>query len=135
MIQSNSLRLEASDFTDFEGELTTKVVPCDTMCTEGRLSGDFTGELAFRMKSQTPTSHPDVVICTGTVTVRTPDGTLVGTDHVVWNVSNGDFVDYTVFHAGTGCFDGVTATMTITGTFDMANATGKSRYHLRTKST
>jgi hypothetical protein len=135
MIQTSSLQLQPIEPTDFEGELVTRVVPCDTMCTEGKITGDLSGELSFRMKDQATTSHPDVVVCSGTVTIRTDDGTLVGSDHVVWNVSNGEFIDYTVFDSGTGCFEGMTGTMTITGTFDLVNATGKSRYHLRMKST
>ncbi len=128
------LQQEPNESTDFEGELATKLVPCDTMCTEGKLTGELVGELSFRMKERTPTSHPDVVICSGTVTVRTAEGTLSGSDHVVWNVTNGEFADYTVFDSGTGCFEGMTGSMTITGTFDLANATGQSKYLLRTKS-
>ena len=134
MKQANIMQVEADDSIDVEGELVTKLVPGDTMCTEGKLSGALVGQLSFRLTSRTPTSHPDVVICTGTVTVETEDGTLSGSDHVVWNTANGEFVDYTVFDSGSGCFEGMTGSMAIVGTFDMVNATGQSTYRLRAKS-
>jgi hypothetical protein len=134
MNQTNILQVEADDSIDVEGELVTKLVPGDTMCTEGKLSGALVGQLSFRLTSRTPTSHPDVVICAGAVTVETEDGTFSGTDHLVWNTSNGEFVDYTVFDSGSGCFENMTGSMIILGTFDMASATGQSTYRLRAKS-
>jgi len=133
MNQANILRDEIGDLVDVEGDLEMKLVPGDTMCTEGRLTGRLVGALNFRLISQTRTSQPEVVICSGMVTVETEDGALSGSDHLVWNTTNGEFVDYTVFDLGSGCFEGMTGSMTILGTFDMASATGQSKYRLRVR--
>jgi hypothetical protein len=115
------------DLTLFGG-LTTHQVACSSLCTEGPLTGGLPGTLDFTMASMTATETPNVVTYVGTNTITTEHGTLAGTDYGIWNLSTGEFVDYTTFSSGTGRYAGATGSFTITGTFDPTSGTGSSHY-------
>jgi len=115
------------DLTLFGG-LTTHQVTCSSLCTEGPLTGGLPGTLDFTMASMTPTQTPDVVTYIGTNTITTEHGTLSGTDYGIWNLSTGEFVDYTTFSTGTGRYEGATGSFTIAGDFDPVSGTGSSHY-------
>lgn len=110
------------------GGLTTHQVPCATLCTAGDLTGSLAGQLAFTMTTMTETEVPDVFFFTGVNVITTPHGTLTGTDHGVWNVATGEFVDYTTFSSATGAYRGKTGSLTIAGKFDPVAGAGQSHY-------
>ena len=110
------------------GTLTTRQVDCGTLCTQGVLTGALSGRLDWVLTSMTPTDDPAVFLYVGTQTITTPSGTLVGTDHGVWNVENGEFVDYMTFSETTGAYAGRTGSFSIWGTFDLTSGKGKSEY-------
>lgn len=110
------------------GGLTTEQVECETMCTEGPLTGGLAGTLEWTMDSMETTDDPDVVTFVGVNTVTTDQGTLVGTDYGIWNLVTGEFVDYTIFTQGTGVYAGKRGTLLIIGYFDPVSATGASNY-------
>lgn len=110
------------------GTLTTHQVDCPTLCTEGDLTGGLSGLLEFEMASMSETKDPDVVTYVGTNTITRSDGTLAGTDHGIWNLVTGEFVDFTFFSSGTGAYEGVSGAMVIVGTFDIVSGTGSSNY-------
>jgi len=115
------------DFTLFGG-LTTHQVACSSLCTEGPLTGGLEGTLDFTMASMTPTETPNVMTYVGTNTITTRHGTLTGTDHGIWNLATGEFVDYMTFSSGTGRYAGATGSFSIAGTFDPTTGTGSSHY-------
>jgi hypothetical protein len=110
------------------GNLTTVQVPCPTLCTQGVMTGGLPGQLDFVMGTMTPTGDPDVFLYTGTNTITTATGTLAGTDHGVWNVATGEFVDFMVFSTQTGAYSGKHGSFTITGVFDPVAGQGHSKY-------
>jgi len=110
------------------GSLTTRQVDCGTLCTEGVLTGSLAGRLDWALSSMTPTEDPAVFLYVGTQTITTPSGKLVGTDHGVWNVENGEFVDYMTFSETTGAYAGRTGSFSIWGTFDPVSGKGRSEY-------
>ena len=110
------------------GTLTTHQVECPTLCTQGVLTGGLAGQLDFVMDTMTPTDDPDVFNYTGTNTVTTPTGTLAGTDHGIWNIATGEFVDFTFFSIQTGAYRKKHGTLTITGVFDPVIGQGHSKY-------
>lgn len=113
----------------FTGGLTSsQVLPCDTLCTGGPLTGGLAGTLAWRMDLMEPTDDPDVVKLTGVNTITTTTGSFKGTDYVLWNLATGDFVDVTVVKSGTGAFAGAKGTLLIQGLFDPATGQGVSNY-------
>lgn len=109
------------------GTLTTHAVPCDTLCTEGPLTGFFSGKLEFTMHDMVPTGIPNVSRYTGVNTVTTDKGTLVGNDVGYWNLSTGEFIDYTTFSSGTGVYANAHGSLTIVGKFDQVGG-GFSHY-------
>ena len=110
------------------GNLSTRQVDCGTLCTQGVLTGALVGRLDWVLSSMTPTEDPAVFLYVGTQTITTASGTLVGTDHGVWNVENGEFVDYMTFSETTGAYAGRTGSFSIWGTFDLASGKGRSEY-------
>jgi hypothetical protein len=110
------------------GTLTTHQVPCATLCTQGVMTGGLTGQLDFVMGTMTPTADPNVFLYVGTNTVTTATGTLAGTDHGVWNIATGQFVDFMVFSTKTGAYSGKNGSLTITGVFDPVAGQGQSKY-------
>lgn len=112
----------------FSGGLTTEQVPCDSLCTQGPLTGGLAGTLDFTMASMTPTAHPDVVTYIGVNTITTSRGTISGPDYGIWNLATGEFVDYTYFTEGTGDFAGASGTFVIAGKFDPVTGIGASNY-------
>lgn len=111
------------------GGLTTEQVPCDTLCTQGPLTGGLEGFLEFTMDSMEETNDPDVVRFVGVNTITTDEGTLVGTDYGIWNLATGHFHDFTIFTKGTGKFRRYRGTLVIVGTFDVVGGTGQSNYY------
>lgn len=109
------------------GELSTHQVDCPTLCTEGTLTGGFTGTLQFTMTSMTPTGHPDVFDYRGVNVITTAQGTLSGEDHGIWNVATGEFLDYTPLIVASGAYTGLHGTLTIIGKFDVEDG-GHSHY-------
>lgn len=114
--------------TRLHGGLTTHQVECESLCTEGTLTGGLAGLLEFTMNSMQETSNPDVVTYVGVNTITTSKGTLTGTDYGIWNLVTGEFIDFTVFSEGTGDYEGVHGTLLIIGGFDPVTGTGSSRY-------
>ena len=110
------------------GSLTTHQVACATLCTQGVMTGGLAGQLDFVMGTMTPTADPNVFLYDGTNTVTTATGTLAGTDHGVWNIATGQFVDFTVFSTKTGTYSGKNGSFTITGVFDPVLGQGHSNY-------
>jgi hypothetical protein len=110
------------------GNLTTHQVPCATLCTQGVMTGGLAGQLDFVMGTMTPTADPNVFLYVGTNTITTPTGTLAGTDHGVWNIATGQFVDFMVFSTKTGAYSGKNGSFTITGVFDPVAGQGQSKY-------
>ena len=110
------------------GNLTTQQVECATLCTRGVMTGGLAGRLDFVMQTMTPTDDPDVFLYTGTNTVTTSTGTLAGTDHGIWNIATGEFVDFTIFSTATGGYRNKRGTLTITGVFDPVIGQGHSKY-------
>jgi hypothetical protein len=110
------------------GGLTTHQVPCATLCTQGVMTGGLAGQLDFVMGTMTPTADPNVFLYVGTNTVTTATGTLAGTDHGVWNIATGQFVDFMVFSTKTGAYSGKNGSFTITGVFDPVAGQGHSTY-------
>jgi hypothetical protein len=123
--------MNTSKTKSLSGDLTTRQVPCESLCTEGEITGGLTGKLRFRLASQSPTDNPEVVTYTGSLTITTPEGSLSGQDFGVWNIANGECVDYTVFTSGTGALAGMRGSLMITGTFDLKSGTGRSIYLAR----
>lgn len=110
------------------GSLTTHQVECQTLCTEGELTGGLAGTLEFTMHSMEETNDPDVARYEGINTIITEDGTISGTDYGLWNLVTGEFIDFTVFDQGTGAFAGKRGTLVIVGTFDPVEGVGASDY-------
>jgi len=110
------------------GGLTTHQVDCGTLCTQGVLTGGLAGQLDFVMGTMTPTDDPNVFLYVGTNTITTATGTLAGTDHGIWNIATGEFVDYTTFSTETGAYAGKHGGFTITGVFDPVAGQGHSNY-------
>jgi hypothetical protein len=110
------------------GDLTTRQVECPTLCTQGVMTGGLAGRLDFVMETMTPTDDPNVFLYTGTNKVTTPTGTLAGTDHGIWNIATGEFVDFTIFSTATGAYRNKRGTFTITGIFDPVIGQGHSKY-------
>ena len=110
------------------GHLTTQQVDCDSLCTEGPLTGDLRGELHFTLASLDDTETPNVARYQGVNVIETSHGTLTGTDYGVWNLVTGEFVDYTEFTSGTGVFAGVHGSMSIMGVFDPVAGEGSSEW-------
>lgn len=110
------------------GDLRTHQVDCATLCTQGVLTGGFTGRLDFVLTSMTPTEDPAVFLYVGTNTITTASGTLFGIDHGVWNVETGEFVDYMTFSRTTGAYAGRTGSFSIGGIFDPVVGQGHSEY-------
>lgn len=119
---------DAHGITPLRGGLTTVQVECDSLCTQGVLTGGLAGQLDFTMASMTPTADPDVVVYEGTNVITTSQGTLSGTDYGIWNLTTGEFVDYMTFTEATGAYAGSTGSLTIYGTFDPVTGTGSSHY-------
>ncbi len=111
-----------------KGTLTTNAVPCDTLCTEGPLTGDLAGKLEFTMDTMVETGIPNVVRYTGVNTITTASGTLVGNDVGYWNLATGEFIDYTEFSSGTGAYEGKRGNFTIVGRYDPVTSEGASNY-------
>jgi hypothetical protein len=110
------------------GTLSTEAVECETFCTEGPLTGGFTGTLEWTMDTMTETANPDVVTLVGVNTITTSSGTLSGTDYTIWNTVTGEFIDFTYFSEGTGAYAGKHGTLLIIGAFDPVTAVGHSNY-------
>lgn len=105
-----------------------QVMPCDTLCTGGPLTGGLAGTLAWHMDVMEPTDDPDVVKLTGVNTITTATGTLSGIDITYWNLATGDFIDVTDISQGTGAYAGVRGSLVISGGFDPAAGEGTSKY-------
>ena len=113
----------------FLGGFTShQVLPCDTLCTGGPLTGGLAGTLSWHMDLMEPTDDPDVVKLTGVNTITTATGTLSGVDITFWNLVTGEFIDITNVNSGTGAFAGVHGSLVISGTFDPAAGAGTSTY-------
>ncbi|HKY35390.1 MAG TPA: hypothetical protein VJN18_05585 [Polyangiaceae bacterium] len=113
----------------FTGRFTSsQVLPCDTLCTGGPLTGGLAGTLSWHMDLMEPTDDPNVVKLTGVNTITTASGSFQGTDYILWNLATGDFVDVTVVSSGTGAFAGAKGTLVIQGFFDPAAGQGISKY-------
>lgn len=112
----------------YKGGLTTVQVECESLCTEGQLTGGLAGKLDFTMASMTPTHVPNVSTYKGVNTITTPHGTLSGPDDGIWNLETGEFIDYMTFTSGTGAYAGARGSMVIIGVFDPVSGTGSSRY-------
>jgi len=108
------------------GHLTTEQVDCDTLCTQGPLTGDIRGELHFTLSSLEDTDTPNVARYEGVNVITTRRGTLTGTDYGVWNLVTGEFTDYTEFTSGTGMYAEVKGSMSIMGVFDPVAGEGSS---------
>lgn len=117
-----------SGLTPLTGGLTTVQVPCDTLCTQGVLTGGLAGQLDFTMVSMTETDVPNVFTYVGSQTITTASGTLSGTDYGIWNIATGEFVDFMTFTATTGAYAGRTGTLIIVGKFDPVTGVGSSTY-------
>lgn len=114
---------------ELHGRLLTEQVDCDSLCTQGPLSGGLAGTLHFTMDSLDDTDTPNVARYQGVNVVRTRFGTLSGPDYGVWNLKTGRFVDYTEFTSGTGIYAGLQGgSLTIAGTFDPVTGAGSSHY-------
>lgn len=115
--------------TTLSGGFTSQLVlPCDTLCTGGPLTGGLAGTLAWRMDTMESTSNPDVVKLTGVNTITTASGTLSGIDITYWNLVTGEFIDVTHISSGTGSYAGVCGTLVISGGFDPVEGQGTSTY-------
>jgi hypothetical protein len=112
----------------YSGGLTTHQVDCQTLCTEGQLTGGLAGKLEFTMSSMEETNNPDVARYEGVNTITTADGTISGMDWGLWNLVTGEFIDFTIFDQGTGAFAGKHGTLLIAGTFDPVEGVGASNY-------
>lgn len=110
------------------GTLTTRAVPCDTLCTAGPFTGELEGQFAFTMDDMVETEIPNVVRYTGTNTITTEEGTFVGSNVGFWNLETGDCVDYTDIESGTGVYEGVNGTLVIAGRYDPATGEGLNDY-------
>jgi hypothetical protein len=110
------------------GGLTTEQVACDTLCTEGPLTGGLAGKLEFRMDSMEETDDPEVSRYVGVNTITTSSGTLKGKDYGLWNLTTGEFVDFMVFEQTTGAYAGKRGTLVIVGKFDPVAGVGASHY-------
>lgn len=120
---------DAHQYKKFAGGFTSsQVLPCDTLCTGGPLTGGLQGSLSWRMDQMEPTADPDVVKLTGVNTITTATGSFRGTDYTLWNLATGDFVDVTIVSSGTGSFAGAKGTLIIQGFFDPALGQGVSKY-------
>ncbi len=111
------------------GQLTTVQVPCDTLCTTGPLTGGLAGQLDFTMDVMEDTDDPEVVRYDGTNTITMEDGTLSGSDYGYWNLTTGEFYDYTFFTVGTGAYAGKFGWLVIVGAFDPVTGVGASNYY------
>ena len=120
--------LAHADSPVLAGTLTTHQVECPTLCTTGVMTGGLAGRLDWVMDTMTPTDNPDVFLYTGTNTVTTASGTLAGTDHGIWNIVTGEFVDYTNFSLETGAYRKKRGSLSITGVFDPVAGQGHSNY-------
>src|SRR5689334_6030259 len=56
---------------ELRGHLTTHQVDCDSLCTEGPITGDLTGTLDFTLDSLDATPTPNVSRYVGVNTIRT----------------------------------------------------------------
>lgn len=110
------------------GTLTTSAVECATLCTAGPLTGDIVGKFEFVMQEMVETGIPNVVRYTGTNTITTDQGTLVGHNVGYWNLSTGDCVDYTDLTVGTGIYEGKRGQLTIAGRYDPNTGLGSNKY-------
>ncbi|MGE5783388.1 MAG: hypothetical protein ACM3ZE_02315 [Myxococcales bacterium] len=110
------------------GTLTTSAVECATLCTAGPLTGDLNGKFEFVMQEMVETGVPNVVRYTGTNTITTDKGTLVGNNVGYWNLSTGECVDYTDLTTGTGVYAGAHGQLTIAGRYDPNTGLGANKY-------
>jgi hypothetical protein len=108
------------------GTFSSHLVPCDTLCTTGPLTGGISGTVDYVLSTMNSTPNPDVVILIGTITVTTATGTLSGPDVTLWNLATGQFIDNTTINAGTGAYAGATGDLLLIGSFDMVAGTGFS---------
>lgn len=115
---------------ELRGHLTTKQVDCDSLCTEGPLTGDIQGTLDFTLNALDATPTPNVSRYDGVNTITTKFGTFTGPDYGVWNLATGQFTDYTEITSGTGIFAHARGTMTIVGKFDPVTGTGASEWRI-----
>lgn len=111
-----------------KGTLTTHAVPCETICTEGPLTGGLAGKLEFTMDEMVETGIPNVVRYTGINTITTEKGVLVGPDVGYWNLATGEFIDYMDIESGTGEYTGARGKLTIIGKYDLTTGVGASNY-------
>ena len=115
---------------ELRGHLTTHQVDCDSLCTQGPITGDLTGTLDFTLDSLDATPTPNVSRYVGVNTITTRYGSFSGPDYGVWNLSTGQFTDYTEITSGTGMFAHAHGTMTIVGVFDPVSGTGSSEWRV-----
>jgi hypothetical protein len=115
---------------ELRGHLTTEQVDCPSLCTEGPLTGDIVGKLAFTLSTLEDTPTPNVARYDGVNTITTKYGSFTGPDYGVWNLKTGQFTDYTEITSGTGIYAGKTGTMTIVGAFDPVSGTGSSEWRV-----
>jgi hypothetical protein len=121
---------EAHGPFELRGHLTTHQVDCDSLCTEGTLTGDIQGKLDFTLSTLDATPTPNVSRYDGVNTITTKYGTFTGPDYGVWNLATGQFTDYTEITSGTGIYAHARGTMTIVGEFDPVSGTGSSEWRV-----
>jgi len=115
---------------ELRGRFTSHQVECASMCTEGPLSGDIVGKLAWTLDAMDQTPTPSVTRYNGINTVTTWYGSFSGPDYGVWNTETGQFTDYMEITSGTGMYTGAKGTMTIVGKFDPVTGTGSSEWRV-----
>jgi hypothetical protein len=112
------------------GALTTEVVACESLCTQSEWTGRLDGVSDFSLISLEDEQIPNENISRfhGNLTLSTARGDLIGEDHGVWNLDDGQYVDLFTVSSGTGDYAGATAVILLWGTLDPVSGSGKSHY-------
>jgi hypothetical protein len=124
---------EANDAADttanhYSGALAAHVAPCATLCTRGTMTGSLEGAFAFDLATMTPAGGSSVLQYTGSVTIRTANGDILGTDSGVWDLATGRVVDHITVTGGTGGWAGASGHVETVGIFDPAAGVGLSEF-------
>jgi hypothetical protein len=118
------------------GTLTTRVVPCTSLCTESQWHGALEGTSRFTLISLEDAQIPNAPNAPNTklshyhgdLVLKATRGTLVGQDWGRWNLATGEYVDVYLVRSGTGDYTGVAAVILLWGTLDPTTGVGQSHY-------